>query len=237
MTMMADAVLEVRGVWAGWNETTVLEDVDIQLAAGGCLAVIGRNGVGKTTLLETIMGHTRLRRGAIRLDGSHVTALPAYRKGRAGLGYVPQEREIFPSLSVLENLTLMARPGPWNLERVFNVFPRLHERRHNGGQQLSGGEQQMLAIARALLLNPRVLLLDEPSEGLAPVVVEELFAILAHLRRNGLAMVLVEQKTALALDFAPRCLILNRGRVVFDGPSADLRQDPARLQMLVGVAQ
>jgi len=230
-------VLELRDVWAGWDQTIILEGVSLTLDAGACLGLIGRNGVGKSTLLETVMGHTRLTRGTLRLDGRDIARLPAFRRARAGLGYVPQEREIFPSLSVLENLALMARPGPWTLERVFDLFPRLRERRHSGGQQLSGGEQQMLAIARALLLNPRALLLDEPSEGLAPVVVEELFAILATLRGEGLAMLLVEQKTALALDFAPRCLVLDRGRVVFDGASADLRRDPARLQALVGVAQ
>ena len=230
-------MLELRDVWAGWDQTIILEGVSLTLDAGACLGLIGRNGVGKSTLLETVMGHTRLTRGTLRLDGRDIARLPAFRRARAGLGYVPQEREIFPSLSVLENLALMARPGPWTLERVFDLFPRLRERRHSGGQQLSGGEQQMLAIARALLLNPRALLLDEPSEGLAPVVVEELFAILATLRGEGLAMLLVEQKTALALDFAPRCLVLDRGRVVFDGASADLRRDPARLQALVGVAQ
>ena len=228
-------LLELRDLWAGWDQTTVLEEVGLTLEAGACLAVIGRNGVGKSTLLETIMGHTRVTRGSLRLDGVETSRLPAFRRARAGVGYVPQEREIFASLTVEENLTLMARPGPWGLERVWELFPRLFERKRSGGQQLSGGEQQMLSIARALLLNPRLLLLDEPSEGLAPRIVDELFAVLGVLRDAGLAMVLVEQKTRLALEFAPRCLVLNRGRVVFDGESEELRRDSARLHGLVGV--
>lgn len=227
--------LDVRELRAGWGETVVLDGLSLTLADGECLGVLGRNGVGKSTFLETLMGHTRRDSGAILLDGADIAGLPPHRRARLGIGYVPQEREIFASLSVAENLELTARPGAWTLERVYALFPRLYERRHNGGRQLSGGEQQMLAVGRALLLNPRLLLLDEPSEGLAPVVVEALFAVLMGLRDQGMSVVLVEQRTALALSFAPRCLVMDRGRIVYDGAAEELRRDERKLHALVGV--
>ena len=238
---MAEPQLALDGLTAGYGETVVLHDVSLALGAGETLALLGRNGVGKTTLLATIMGHTRLHRGTIRLDGRTVSALPSYGRARAGLGYVPQEREIFPSLSVLENLQVAERPGVggksrWSVARVYELFPRLAERRDNRGNQLSGGEQQMLAIGRALMGNPTVLLLDEPLEGLAPVIVEALMAALTRLRQDeGMTMILVEQHAMMALEFAPRALVLDRGRVVHDGPSRALIDDPAALGRLIGV--
>jgi branched-chain amino acid transport system ATP-binding protein len=234
---MASAV-ELRGVSAGYGETVVLEDVNLALAPGECISVIGRNGVGKTTLLSTIMGHTTLHKGEVMLSGRSLNGVPAYRRAAAGIGFVPQEREIFPSLSVLENLEVGARPGEWTKDRVCELFPNIKERLDNRGNQLSGGEQQMLSIARALMTNPSVLLMDEPTEGLAPVIVETLTAVLAKLRGDsGLSIILVEQNSRVALGFSDRCVVLDKGRIVYDGPSAALRDDPERLAKLIGVSE
>ena len=232
---MASA-LALRHVAAGYGETVVLEDIDLALAPGESISVIGRNGVGKSTLLATVMGHTTLHHGEIMLDRTRLDQLPVFRRARHGLGFVPQEREIFPSLTVRENLELGARPGPWRLERVFELFPQLQSRLANMGHQLSGGEQQMLAIARALLTNPTVLLMDEPTEGLAPVIVEALTAVLLRLRaEGGLSIVLVEQNSRLALAFSARVVVMDKGRIVYDGESAALGADPHRLAQLIGV--
>jgi branched-chain amino acid transport system ATP-binding protein len=226
--------LRLSGVTAGYGATHVLEGIDLALGAGESLSIIGRNGVGKSTLLATLMGHTTLHAGAIDFQGARIEASPPHRRSLAGLAWVPQEREIFPSLSVRENLELGARPGPWNLKRVFELFPNLEERLGHGGAQLSGGEQQMLAIARALLTNPSVLLMDEPTEGLAPVVVQALAAVLARLRAaGGLSIVLVEQNSRVALEFAQRAVVMDRGRIVYDGVSRALREDAERLASLV----
>ncbi|HUK03580.1 MAG TPA: ABC transporter ATP-binding protein [Burkholderiales bacterium] len=230
---MAEA-LSLNSVTAGYGETHVIEGVELALAAGESLAIIGRNGVGKSTLLETVMGHTTLHGGRVLLGGRDVTALPPHARARSGLGYVPQEREIFPSLTVRENLELCARPGPWDAARVFGLFPNLRARLENGGTQLSGGEQQMLAIARALMTNPSVLLMDEPTEGLAPVIVQALTHVLATLRgEGGLAIVLVEQNSRIALDFSERTVVMDRGRLAYDGPSERLRRDPELLASLI----
>ncbi len=233
---MADA-LEFRDVVAGYGETVVLDGVNLALAAGENVSIIGRNGVGKTTLLATAMGHTRLHKGDVLLGGVSIVRMPIYARALAGLGYVPQEREIFPSLSVRENLEIGTRPGPWTEARVFELFPRLQERLTNMGNQLSGGEQQMLAIARALLTNPAVLLMDEPTEGLAPVLVETLTGVLMKLRNSGLSIVLVEQNSRVALGFSERAVVMDKGRIVYDGPSAALRDDPEKLATLVGLAE
>jgi branched-chain amino acid transport system ATP-binding protein len=228
--------LELAAVTAGYGGTVVLDDLGLALGHGECVGVLGRNGVGKTTLILTIMGHTRLRGGRIRLAGRDIARWPPWRRARAGLGFVPQEREIFPSLSVREHLQIATRPGPWTIERAYQTFPALAERRSHHGDALSGGEQQMLAIARALVGNPAVLLMDEPTEGLAPIVVEQLVAVILGLRADAaMAMLLVEQHAELALELAPRCLVMDRGRVVHDGPSAALARDRERLQTLVGV--
>jgi branched-chain amino acid transport system ATP-binding protein len=229
--------LELDRVSAGYGETVVLEEVTLALGDGESISVIGRNGVGKTTLVATIMGHTTLHGGDLRLHGKDIARLPPYRRALVGLGYVPQEREIFPSLTLRENLEVAARPGRWTIEEVFKLFPRLKARQTNRGNQLSGGEQQMLAIGRALVGNPTVLLMDEPSEGLAPVIVEELMRVMKQLAQaEGLALLLVEQNSRLALDVSPRTIVMNRGRIVYDGPSELLKQDTARLDQLIGLA-
>ncbi|MDE0705465.1 MAG: ABC transporter ATP-binding protein [Rhodospirillaceae bacterium] len=240
---MAEPLLALDAVTAGYGATRVLEDLSLSLGDRKSVAVIGRNGVGKTTLLATVMGHTTLHGGAIRFAGQDISRLPVHRRAVAGIGYVPQEREIFPSLTVRENLEIGARPGAgsgagdWTDARIFALFPQLEARLGNDGNQLSGGEQQMLAIARALMANPRILLMDEPTEGLAPVIVEELVRILAALRDEaGVAMVLVEQNSAIALNFAERTIVLDRGRVVYDGPSKALQDDPEKLERLVAVS-
>jgi branched-chain amino acid transport system ATP-binding protein len=230
--------LELDEVSAGYGETVVLEKVQLALKDGETLSIIGRNGVGKTTLLATIMGHTSLHGGHLRVHGKDIGYLAPYRRALAGLGYVPQEREIFPSLTLRENLEVAARPGRWTIEEVFALFPKLAARQANRGNQLSGGEQQMLAIGRALVGNPAVLLMDEPSEGLAPVIVEELMRAVKRLAQSeGLTLLLVEQNTRMALDVSPRTVVMNRGRIVYDGPSEALKHDTSMLDRLIGLAK
>ncbi|NBC96088.1 MAG: ATP-binding cassette domain-containing protein [Deinococcus-Thermus bacterium] len=232
---MAEPVLELDGVTAGYGETTILQDVSFALDRGGRLAIIGRNGVGKTTLLNTVMGLTRQRGGTIRAGDTALDGLPAHRRAALGLGLVPQTRDIFPSLTVEENL-IAGQRGDGTLEQAYALFPRLKERRRNGGGQLSGGEQQMLAIARTLMGDPEVLMLDEPLEGLAPVIVDTLMETFERLAADGRhTLVLVEQHAALALDFAERAIVLDQGRIVHDSPAADLAAQPDLLDRLVGV--
>jgi branched-chain amino acid transport system ATP-binding protein len=228
-------MLELKGLRAGYGDAVVLEDLSLELPAEGSLAVLGRNGVGKSTLLLTVMGYTRMHAGTIRFLGEDITALPPHRRAQLGIGWVAQEREIFPSLSVEENLTVAARPGRWTLSRVYDLFPRLKERRGNMGNQLSGGEQQMLAIARALMTNPRLLLLDEPLEGLAPIIVEELVRSLQNLQ--GMAIVLVEQHTDTALSLTQDAVVIERGRIVHRAPSAELARDPGMAERVLGLAR
>jgi branched-chain amino acid transport system ATP-binding protein len=235
---MGNAALELDGVSAGYGETVVLEDIRLALGEGETLSIIGRNGVGKTTLLATVMGHNTLHGGDVRLHGRTIARLPPHRRNWAGLGYVPQEREVFPSLTLRENLEVAARPGAWTIDKVFGLFTPLAERQRNRGNQLSGGEQQMLAIARALIGNPSVVLMDEPSEGLAPVIVEELARAVKRLAATeGLTMILVEQNTRLALDISPRTAVMDRGRIVFDGASEELKRDAEKLNRLIGVGK
>ena len=229
-------LLAVEGLSAGWGAARVLSGVSFRLDEGQSLALLGRNGMGKTTLLCALLGVAATESGRIRFAGQDITRLAPERRAWAGLGWVPQERNIFRSLTVEENLTAVARPGPWSPERVWALFPRLKERRRNMGNQLSGGEQQMLAIARALVLNPKLLLLDEPTEGLAPIIVEELLIVLRRLvREEGMASIIVEQHAQKVLDVADRAVILERGMVVHDGPAADLARDRATLERYLGV--
>jgi len=230
---MAEA-LALRSVRAGYGATVVLEDVNVTLAERGSLAVLGRNGVGKTTLMATIVGHTTFQAGSIEYRGRPIARLPVYARSRLGIGYVPQTRDIFASLTLEENLRVAARPGRWTLERVYELFPRLAARRRQMGMALSGGEQQMLSIGRALMGNPSLLLLDEPLEGLAPIIVDALLAALQRLINDeALSVVLVEQSAKLALEVTQEALVLSRGRIVHRGPSAELLADPGRLSRLV----
>jgi len=228
--------LALAEVNAGYGETVVLQGVSLELEAGGTLAVLGRNGVGKTTLLATVMGHTTLHGGSLAFGGIEIGEFPAYRRSRLGIGYVPQEREIFRSLTVEENLAVAERRGRWSIPRVYDFFPRLAERRRHHGNQLSGGEQQMLAIARALMGNPSLLLLDEPLEGLAPVIVDAVLAGIDRLRReDSLAYLLVEQHAKLALAVTKRAIVLDRGEIVHAEESRTLLGAPDRLGALMGV--
>jgi branched-chain amino acid transport system ATP-binding protein len=228
--------IEVTDLVAGWGPTVVLDGLSLAVPPGGALAVLGRNGAGKTTLLATIMGLANRHHGAIRLGDGRIDALPTHRRARSGLGYVPQEREIFSSLTVEENLAVATLPGGWAAARIFALFPALAERRRTTGNHLSGGEQQMLAIGRALAGGPKLLLLDEPLEGLAPIVVEALFAALATIRDDtGITIILAEQKADLALSFAEEAMVLDRGRAVFRGRSADFRADEALQHRLLAV--
>ncbi|HWI97447.1 MAG TPA: ABC transporter ATP-binding protein [Burkholderiales bacterium] len=226
-------LLELKDVRAGYGDSVVLDGISLELAEAGSLAVLGRNGVGKSTLLLTIMGFTSLKRGRIALNGKAVEALAPHRRAQLGIGWVAQEREIFPSLSVEENLTVAARPGLWNLARIYDLFPRLAERSGNLGNQLSGGEQQMLAIARALMTNPALLLLDEPLEGLAPIIVEELAAALKNLQ--GVATILVEQHAEVALALTQDAVVIERGRIVHRAPSSEFARDAETLERYLGL--
>ncbi|HET9579833.1 MAG TPA: ABC transporter ATP-binding protein [Usitatibacter sp.] len=229
-------LLHLVGVTSGYAGAVVVEHATVRVDRGESVALLGRNGVGKTTLLMTIMGLTRHHGGGIFWDGRDVAAWPAHARAAAGIGWVPQERRVWPSLTVAEHLDAVARPGPWSVERVHRLFPRLAERAHHLGSQLSGGEQQMLAIARALVTNPRLLLLDEPMEGLAPILVQELAGVLAQLVESGdMAMLWVEQHAELALSLSTRALVMERGRIVHEAASAQLLRDPATLERWLAV--
>jgi len=229
-------LLALRDVSAGYGEAVVITNIDLRLRQGEALALLGRNGTGKTTLLNTIIGVTRHRGGTISLDGRDISASRPETRALSGVGWVPQERNIFKSLTVEENLTAVARPGAWNVARVYEMFPRLKERRANLGNQLSGGEQQMLAIGRALVLNPKVMLLDEPTEGLAPIIIEELLAALKRIIRDeGMSAIVVEQHAQKILGVTDQALILDRGTIVHASTSRALMDDPRALEQHLGV--
>jgi len=226
-------LLELIDVRAGYGDAVVLDGVSLSIAENGTLAVLGRNGVGKSTLILTILGFTRLHRGQILWQGEDISRLAPHRRVQLGIGWVAQEREIFPSLTVEENLTVAARPGRWGVSSVYDLFPRLKERRGNFGNQLSGGEQQMLAVARALMTNPMLLLLDEPLEGLAPIIVEELVRSLKNL--EGMATILVEQHTGVALQLTQDAIVIERGAIAHRAKSADFAKDAETLERYVGL--
>ncbi|MEJ8840146.1 ABC transporter ATP-binding protein [Ramlibacter sp. AN1133] len=231
-------ILRVENLSAGYGEAVVLHDVSFALGQGETLALLGRNGTGKTTLIDTLAGATRQHGGSITLAGVALHRLPSHERAKAGIGWVPQERNIFKSLTVHENLTAVARPGPWTPERVYEMFPRLAERKTNLGTQLSGGEQQMLAMGRALVVNPKLLLLDEPLEGLAPIIVSELLRAISRItRQEGLAAIIVEQHPLAILDISHGTIVLDHGTVVHAGQADRLRNDPELLDRLLGVAR
>jgi branched-chain amino acid transport system ATP-binding protein len=235
---MADALLQVDQLRAGYGEAVVLNGISFALDRGQSMALLGRNGTGKTTLMNSIVGVTRRHGGSVRLNGQDLSTVPPFKRAEAGIGWVPQERNIFKSLTVEENLTAVARPGPWNVQRVYEMFPRLQERRSNMGNQLSGGEQQMLAVARALVLNPSVLLLDEPLEGLAPIIVEELLRAIARVvREEGLSAIIVEQNPRAILGITQKAIVLDRGLVVHADDSAALLANPEVLERHLAVAK
>ena len=227
-------VLRLTNIYSGYGELNILENISLDIPAKSSLALLGRNGVGKTTLMSTIMGHATLHQGRIEFLGKEIQHLPVYERSRLGIGYVPQTSDIFPSLTVEENMLIAARPGRWPLERIYELFPRLAERKTNMGNQLSGGEQQMLSVARALISNPSLLLLDEPLEGLAPVIVQMLMEVIKKLiQEEDLTVILVEQSAKLALQVTDNVVVLNRGQIIHQGSSPDLLNQPELLAKLI----
>ncbi len=229
--------LEAEGLNTFYGKSHILHDVGITVPEGKITTLLGRNGAGKTTTLRSLVGLTPPRSGRVRVFGQETTRLPPYRIAQLGVGYVPEGRKIFANLTVDDNLRVpLERPGPWTIERVYRTFPRLEERRQNRGRQLSGGEQEMLSVARALLLNPKLLILDEPSQGLAPLIVREVFRIVAQLRTEGISVLLVEQNVRAGLEVADGAYVLDHGQIVWSGPAADLAADEERIQSLAGAS-
>jgi len=236
-TMPGATVLETVGLQTYYGKSHILHGVSLVVREGEIVTLLGRNGAGKTTTLRSLVGLTPARQGKTLLYGRDITHLPPYRIAQAGIGYVPEGRKIFPSLTVEENLKVpVDRPGPWTIARIYQLFPRLEERRLNKGRQLSGGEQEMLAISRALLLNPKLLLLDEPSQGLAPLIVQHVFNVVASMRQEGISVLLVEQNVRAAVAIADRAYVLDDGKVVYDGTAAEFAQDEERVRALAGAS-
>ena len=229
--------LEAQGLNTYYGKSHILHDVGLTVAEGSITTLLGRNGAGKSTTLRSIVGLTPARTGNVRIFGQECTRWPPFRIAASGVGFVPEGRRIFPNLTVDENLQVpIERPGPWTIPRVYQLFPRLAERKQNRGRQLSGGEQEMLSIARALLLNPRLLILDEPSQGLAPLIVREVFRIVAQMRSEGISVLLVEQNVRVALEVADKAFVLENGQIVYSGSAAELGADEERIQALAGAS-
>ena len=234
---MSTAALTAEGLHTYYGKSHILHGVSLEAAEGKVTALLGRNGAGKTTTLRSLMGLTPPREGHVQIFGTETTGWPSFRVAALGVGYVPEGRKIFPNLTVEENLLVpMERPGPWTLASIYKLFPRLEERRGNKGRQLSGGEQEMLSIARALLLNPKLLILDEPSQGLAPLIVREVFRIVTKMRAEGISVLLVEQNVRMSLEVADHAYVLDDGHVVYSGPARELAADEARVQSLAGAS-
>jgi branched-chain amino acid transport system ATP-binding protein len=234
---MSGAVLEAENLHTYYGKSHILHGVSLELREGELVTLLGRNGAGKTTTLRSLVGLTQPREGAVRIYGRATTDWPSYRIAALGVGYVPEGRRIFPNLTVEENLLVpLERPGPWTIARVYQLFPRLAQRKSNKGRQLSGGEQEMLAIARALLLNPKILLLDEPSQGLAPLIVQEVFRVVTSARSEGISVLLVEQNVRAAVEIADRAYVLDDGKVVYSGSAAEFAKDEARVRALAGAS-
>jgi branched-chain amino acid transport system ATP-binding protein len=231
------AALRAQGLQTYYGKSHILHGVDLDVAEGKITALLGRNGAGKTTTLRSLVGLTPPRQGRVTIFGADTTHWPPYRIAASGVGYVPEGRRIFANLSVEENLKVpRERPGPWTIERIYGLFPRLGERRNNRGRQLSGGEQEMLSIGRALLLNPKLLILDEPSQGLAPLIVREVFRIVSQMREEGISVLLVEQNARMSLEIADHAFVLDDGSIVYSGPARELAADEARVQALAGAS-
>ena len=234
---MSGAALEAEGLHTFYGKSHILHGVSLEVHEGEIVALLGRNGAGKTTTLRSIVGLTRAREGAVRIYGNATTDWPPYRIAALGVGYVPEGRRIFANLTVEENLKVpRERPGPWTIARIYELFPRLSERRMSKGRHLSGGEQEMLSISRALLLNPKVLLLDEPSQGLAPLIVQDVFRVVVAARKEGISVLLVEQNVRAAVEIADRAYVLNDGRVVYSGDAAEFAKDEERVRALAGAS-
>jgi branched-chain amino acid transport system ATP-binding protein len=234
---MSDLALEANGLHTYYGKSHILQGVSLEVPEGEIVTLLGRNGAGKTTTMRSLVGLTPARQGEVRIFGNVTTKWSPFRVARLGVGYVPEGRRIFPSLTVEENLKVpLQRPGPWDIPRIYKTFPRLAERKFNKGRQLSGGEQEMLAIARALLLNPKLLMLDEPSQGLAPLIVEEVFRIIIATRKEGMSVLLVEQNVRAAVAIADRAFVLDDGHVVYSGPAAEFAKDEERVRTLAGVS-
>jgi branched-chain amino acid transport system ATP-binding protein len=233
---MTDALI-VEDLHTFYGKSHILHGVNLRVAEGRITTLLGRNGAGKTTTLRSIINLTPPRSGRVTVFGQPTTRLPTFRIAALGVGYVPEGRRVFANLTVDENLRVpLERPGPWTIGRIYELFPRLGQRRHNRGRQLSGGEQEMLAIGRALLINPRLLILDEPSQGLAPLIVREVFRVVAQMRNEGIAVLLVEQNVRVALEIADDAVVIENGRIVYTGDAAELGADEARIQALAGAS-
>jgi branched-chain amino acid transport system ATP-binding protein len=230
-------VLEAKGLQTFYGKSHILHGVGIEVREGEIVTLLGRNGAGKTTTLRSLIGLTHAREGSIQIFGQETSAWPPYRVAALGVGFVPEGRRIFANLTVDENLHVpLERKGPWNIQRVYELFPRLRERKGNLGRQLSGGEQEMLAIARALLLNPRLLMLDEPSQGLAPLIVRQVFDVIVAMRKEGMSVLLVEQNVRAAVEVADRAYVLDDGKVAYEGPAAEFAKDEERVRALAGAS-